>query len=464
MRYRIRRLGPLPVASDDIGAALSPVGIVAAWIDPGDDGRRAVVYTASGRRTLVIAPGYPLMLAAGINGRGQIVGIARARSDTRESRAWHLAAPDQTPRLLALAPGGDSASARALTDDGRIVGGGTRTVGGQTHALLWTAADRPPQDLGTADDGDFSIAQAIAAGGEIVGAANDRPGGRPRGFVRAGDGPLALLPLLPGGSTAHARAINDTGVIVGWGDNDEAELCAVVWERGRARVLEGLGDEPTSAWSVNNRGQIVGASATGRKRLHATLWEGGRAIDLNTQIPADSGWILQVAHRINDRGQVIGRGTFQGQGCLYRLDPAPTERIPNLTAADASGTMRPLVSAAPVPTVLGLFCGCAPCHRVARAWGELQRGGTLDGSRAATVVVYAGPVAEARRFLGATGLDPRRTDLRVDPKAMVATRLWALPCPRLLVLDPDRGVRYRSPAGLDPAALVAQAVDALPGA
>jgi hypothetical protein len=46
--------------------------------------------------------------------------------------------------------------------------------------------------------------------------------------------------------------------------------------------------------------------------------------DLIDLIPAGSGWTLQYAFGINDAGQIVGRGTYQGQpDQAYLLTPTP---------------------------------------------------------------------------------------------------------------------------------------------
>ncbi len=44
-------------------------------------------------------------------------------------------------------------------------------------------------------------------------------------------------------------------------------------------------------------------------------------IDLNDQIPAGSGWVLQYAAAINDAGWIVGWGRFGGQTQAFLLVP-----------------------------------------------------------------------------------------------------------------------------------------------
>ena len=44
-------------------------------------------------------------------------------------------------------------------------------------------------------------------------------------------------------------------------------------------------------------------------------------IDLNKAITPHSGWILLVASRINDRGEILGRGFYHGYIHVFLLEP-----------------------------------------------------------------------------------------------------------------------------------------------
>lgn len=127
---------------------------------------------------------------------------------------------------------------------------------------------------------------------------------------------------------------------------------AFLWENGEVTVLPALGDESATAVAINDRGQIVGSSFAGPSsplRLwsppptvpyfygRAVLWESGLVTDLNTLLPANSGWVLQSAMDINSAGQIIGIGHKDGNPSAFLFDhgtvvalsaPGETNRMP----------------------------------------------------------------------------------------------------------------------------------------
>ena len=53
----------------------------------------------------------------------------------------------------------------------------------------------------------------------------------------------------------------------------------------------------------------------------AFLWDNCETVDLNDRVAPDSGWQLLRATAINERGQIVGYGLFQGQQVGFLLTP-----------------------------------------------------------------------------------------------------------------------------------------------
>ena len=64
---------------------------------------------------------------------------------------------------------------------------------------------------------------------------------------------------------------------------------------------------------VGSVGQVVGDVFYSLNDYRAFVWSPSTGmLDLNTLIPANSGWFLQFASAINDKGQIVGYGTLNG--------------------------------------------------------------------------------------------------------------------------------------------------------
>jgi probable HAF family extracellular repeat protein len=140
------------------------------------------------------------------------------------------------------------------------------------------------------------------------------------------NGVMRELPLLPGGCSGFAIAINDHGLIVGVADNGvldpftgAPELRAVVWQDGRIIDLGTFGGPNSLAGAVNARGQVTGVAQNAvsdpfnfgdiiglpnSTQWRGFLWQHGVMQDLGTLGGADSAASGFLA--LNDRSQVLG--------------------------------------------------------------------------------------------------------------------------------------------------------------
>lgn len=239
--------------------------------------------------------------------------------------------------------GGNSSAANGLNDNNDIVGSAQNREG-MTRAAAWPAiwTNRGPIDLGTLG-GNFSEAHAINNSRFVVGASADRRG-ITRAFFTGPIGnvstPMQDLGGLWSAGSAIARDVNDMNIVVGQAQlpplgTSSASLGfrAVRWARVSSNTgwsIFNLGTlanthNASEALGVNRSGQIVGWSGairtgpnTSPSQRRAFLHEDGRMHDLNTMIPASSGWILETATEINDEGYICGFGVkrLDNQGRL----------------------------------------------------------------------------------------------------------------------------------------------------
>ena len=97
------------------------------------------------------------------------------------------------------------------------------------------------------------------------------------------------------------------------------------------------GDASSLAWSVAN-GNVVGQSVSSSGAGRAVLRAGGTAggiVDLNTVIPAGTGWDLTCAYGVSSTGYIVGTGTLNGVTQAFLLTPAATPEPSTLLLAAA---------------------------------------------------------------------------------------------------------------------------------
>lgn len=143
---------------------------------------------------------------------------------------------------------------------------------------------------------------------------------------------------------------------------------------------------------------------------------------------------------------------------------------PVFTLKDADGKEKSLADYRGQSVPVYFFCGCRLCHKCARAWSEIQRGGTLenkDKKTSPTLVIFHGDATEARTFAEETQLDTKYNVLLSDADEKVTQVYGAELCPRVFVINREGTLfytndeqgedSYKIPAPL----IVARAVDAL---
>jgi probable HAF family extracellular repeat protein len=170
---------------------------------------------------------------------------------------------------------------------------------------------------------DFSAASAINRFGQVVGTSAGANGSY--AFIWSKTTGMKNLGKLPGGTFSSATAINDLGQVAGYSNCGTGCDHAVLWNKTKGSMLDlGLlpGGVESDADGINNAGQVVGVVDYGHYHFHPFVWSPSTGmLDLNNLIPANSGWLLQFAQAINDKGEIVGQGTLNGQAEAFLLTP-----------------------------------------------------------------------------------------------------------------------------------------------
>jgi probable HAF family extracellular repeat protein len=238
-----------------------------------------------------------------LNNLGQAVGLAQTSSGS-SAFFWNS--------TLGMQGLGAVGWGYGVNDAGQVVG--AIANGSFPHCFIWDST-HGLTDLGTFG-GTGSQARAINQTGQMVGWVEDLSVPSSCGYIRdSGTGHLTVLAPLPGKTASRALDINDAGQVIGTSGSYTSTmhgpaygyLEACLWQNG---VMSDLG--MPSANGINNLGQVVGGKY---------LWANGVLTDLNTLVDPSSGWVITSAADINDAGQIVGQGTLNGQTHYFLMNP-----------------------------------------------------------------------------------------------------------------------------------------------
>jgi probable HAF family extracellular repeat protein len=303
--------------------------------------------------------GYPTARGAGINENGQVAGTSYLAQLVEYNvgcvprhRPCHV--HPEHPFLwsegkisdLGTLSSGLFAEGTAINSLGEVAGFSS-LKNGERHAFVFRGGKLTDLGLTGRESRAFAINDSgVVAGSESI------PGEGHTDATLWSNGKVTDLGLLPGegGIFTDASGINDSNEVVGSGDNKESVERAFLWRNGTMTDIGTLGGPQADATAINNSAEIVGFAQTSTDADHGFLDRGGKMTDLGNNvfpnaianngaivgeggcgnavvltggscsnlqnlIPANSGYELQSAVGINNKGQILAQAhtttTFQ---------------------------------------------------------------------------------------------------------------------------------------------------------
>jgi probable HAF family extracellular repeat protein len=350
----VRDLGALPGTNQSLASGISANGLITGFsenglLDPltGFPQLRAVLWDSSLRITDLGTLGGNVSVADQVNSRGQVVGSAsNGTPENPDIASFFLGVPAAAQQARAFlwekssmrdlgTLGGNNAHATLINERGDVTGASSTGVEindstglPTTHPFLWR--DGQMRDLGSlggtlATPGSFAFGpwgQVMNDLGQVAGTSM-LPGDENwhAFFWSSATGMIDLGTF--GGSRSEAVSISNRGEVLGRAvvTDTPLERHAFLWEKGSMTDLGVVAPcHRSTAESINSRGQIVGGlgactdNSDDLTFFRAFYVEKGKPmVDLNTLIEPPSDLLLEDAHFINERGEIVA-GAFTPTG------------------------------------------------------------------------------------------------------------------------------------------------------
>ncbi|HZW31463.1 MAG TPA: hypothetical protein VFF52_12200 [Isosphaeraceae bacterium] len=251
---------------------------------------------------------------SGLNDLGQVVGTDNTGTFLYDSK---------TGQMTSL-PG----PAGLITNSGEVIG--TEQVaplGGWANFHPYSDQNGSLQDLGVPPGAVGAQVQAANHLGQVLVQAAMTPGAFDHSFLLSGGKWTDL-------GNFYGAAINDQGTIAGnTGYVAGQPTHAAVIPAGGSPIDLGTlpGDTFSSAYGINNQGQVVGLSFSQNSTnlYQGFLYQNGVMTNLNSLLPANSGWTIRWGLAINDQGQILALGENGSEQVVLLTPPGlPTPPDP----------------------------------------------------------------------------------------------------------------------------------------
>ena len=278
---------------------ISPSGVVAGT----DELSRPVTWQArTGLRNLQFPKGFHSAEPVAITASGQILVDA---FDAQHRNRGAFVYSGSSPAALA----GEQTFVHGASPSGLVLGEWVPAGAARAQAVYWN--NNAPHALDLCCGGTLKAANRA---GVMIGEAYDELG---QYHAFAWDSTRRAPRIIVPDRFSAAIAINDAGDIL-----VQAGREVYLEQGGRPRKLALSAAQLNTARSMNNCSLVVGGYGPDSDRYHGFLWSpAGGFQDLNSLVSPGSGWTIQDALAINDRGEIVGKATRNRDEAGFLLTP-----------------------------------------------------------------------------------------------------------------------------------------------
>ena len=344
--YRIVDLGDLPGGSDDsVALAVNDVGQVVGRVSTASGVRPFLWDAINGMVDLGSLGGDAS--AADVNNNGVVAG----RCGNSYGYRW-----DATNGMQSLGSGGYSYnSAFGINDSGVIAFNSWSYYGPPGKAFLREGSTNTW--IGELYSGAWTIARAINNQNEIVGGSSSSSFladgyhlSDEKAFHWSQSSGIQSIGSLPPCTNSEATAINNAGQVVGYCFNTPTVYAVTsstpfLWTANGGMVaLESgsIGVSNAQAFAINDGGIVVGYGQINDTNYIAVAWAAGQnAVNLNTLIINTNGWVMiRTAYGVNRSGIIVGEGLrTDGARHAFILYPTTARVVPTVEIKMLSGVV-----------------------------------------------------------------------------------------------------------------------------
>jgi uncharacterized protein (TIGR03437 family) len=375
-QFTIQDVGTLPNLPSCNGTSLSQSGNVVGYCTS-QLGQNLLLSTqtphvflySNGAMTDLNATSPPMAFPTGVNDSGVVVGGALL-IDLQGETATASPFIYENGAVQPISGATETLLPLGLNNAGQVVGTSIEVMGNSLNLFINSKAYLDPLSGGTLTQlvapgsGGSVAAFGINANGVVAGATLGQNATDVTPLLWQSLTPQAL-PLLAGYPQEVATSVNDSGVAVGTAFNvnfsvfsdPTATAHAVLFNNGAVTDLGVLTHDVSSqAMSINNSGSVVGFSSSKppdftlhlaayvdapENYYHAFIYSGGKMYDLTQQTVNGAGWQLSFATQINNAGQIVGTGLYEGPDGVtvqraFLLTPLAGPAIGNIVGAGFS--------------------------------------------------------------------------------------------------------------------------------